>query len=251
MKTNYSLKSKWPIIFIFTFAFLLFFQLGPSRVLAADSNIAAAEKTINVSGDGKVTVAPDLAYLSIGVLTENTSAAQAEKANSVSMNNVIDSIKKLGINADDIKTTNYSINPVYDYDKTTGSSIIKGYTVLHSLTVTIRDISKVGQVIDAAVKSGANVSNDIVFGVSDYEKYYNMALINAVSNAVGKAQATSKYFNIPLTTPVKITENSSGVPTPYPVTMGGKFEASDSSASTSIQVGTYEIKANVSLVYQY
>ncbi len=251
MGTTNFLKQKWSIICTLAFAFLLLFNLGSSKVLAADSSNTATEKTISVTGDGKVTVTPDLAYLSVGVLTEKPTAAAAESANSALMNSVIDSIKMQGIKDEDIKTTNYSVNPDYDYDKTTGASTIKGYTVTHTLTVTVRDISKVGQVIDAAIKSGANISNDITFGVSDYAKYYNIALTNALSNAQSKAQAISNFLSISLSAPVKITENSTGIPYVYPYAMGNKMEAADSSASTSIQVGTYEIKANVSLIYQY
>lgn len=253
MKTNNLLRSKWSVIFVCTFAFVLFFHFGSSKVLAADSNTAApvTSKTLNVSGDGEVTVTPDTAYLSLGVLTEKPSASEAEASNSVSMNNVIAAIKNQGVKVEDIKTSNYSVNPKYDYDKTTGLSVLTGYTVSHTLTVTVRDINKVGQILDMSAKNGANVSNGISFGVSDYEKYYNSALINALTNAQSKAKAISGFLNIPLTMPVKITENSSGVPIVYPYMTDGKSASENLSVSTPIQAGTYKIKASVSLVYEY
>lgn len=251
MKTNYFLRSKWSIVLVFTFAFVLCSSLGSTKVQAADSNIISTkERTINITGEGKVTVTPDLAYISLGVLTEKLTASEAESSNSILINSVIDSIKKQGIKDEDIKTTNYRINPVYDYDKTTGSSLVKGYTVSHTLTIIVRDINIVGQVIDTAVKSGANVSNSINFAVSDYSKYYNMALINALLNAQSKAQVISGFFNTSITNPIKITENSTGIPNDYPVTIANKSEASDANA-TYIQVGTFDVKANVTLVYQY
>lgn len=253
MKTNNLLRLKWSLIFVFAFAFTLSFHFGASKVLAADSSIIAtdAAKTINVTGNGEVTATPDIAYLYLGVVTDKPTSIEAQSANSTAMNNIIAAIKKEGIKDEDIKTTDYSINPKYDYDKNTGASILVGYTVSNTLNVTVKNISKVGQIIDTAVKSGANVSNNISFGVSDYEKYYNMALLKALSNAQSKAQAISGFLGIKLTTPVKITENSSGIPDGYIVPLNAKLVSGDSSASTSIQAGTYKVKADVSLVYQY
>ncbi|MPN47107.1 26 kDa periplasmic immunogenic protein [bioreactor metagenome] len=167
------------------------------------------------------------------------------------MNTIIAAIKKEGIKAEDIKTNDYSINPKYDYDKNTGRSSIVGYTVSNILKVTVKDIMKVGQVIDIAVKNGANTSNSISFGISDYDTYYNKALLKALSNAQGKAQAISSFLAVKLTTPVKIIENSNGIPNDYPISFNGKLESAASSDSTSLQAGVYKVKADVSLVYQY
>lgn len=253
MKTNNLLKSRWSFIFVFAFAIVLSFHFGSSEVFAADSSIATTvtTRTINVTGDGEVTATPDIAYLFLGVVTDKPTTTEAQSANSIAINNVIAAIKKEGIKVEDIKTTNYSINPKYDYDKTTGASTLVGYTVSNTLNVTVKDISKAGQIIDAAVENGANISNGISFGISDYEKYYNMALLDALSNAQGKAKVFSTFLGIKLTTPVNITENSSGTPNNYPFLMNTNLKSADSSASTSIQVGTYKVKATVSLVYEY
>lgn len=253
MKTNNLLRSRWSLIFAFAFAFILSFHIGASKVLAADSSVVTADaaRTINVTVDGEVTATPDIAYLYLGVVTDKPTTIEAQSANSTAINNVIAAIKKEGIKDEDIKTTDYSINPKYDYDKNTGASTLVGYTVSNTLKVTVKDINKVGQIIDTAVESGVNISNSISFGISDYEKYYNMALLNALSNAQSKAQAISGFLGIKLTTPIKVTENSMGIPTDYPIPLNAKLSSGDSSASTSIQAGTYKVKANVSLVYQY
>lgn len=253
MKANGLLKSRWSFIFVLTFAFALCLSVSASKVLAADSNAAAGAlaRTINVTGDGEVTVTPDIAYVYLGVVTDKPTTIEAQTANSTAINNVINAIKMQGIKDEDIKTINYNISPKYDYDKNTGNSSIVGYTVSNTLTVTVKDISKAGQIIDTAVKNGANISNSISFGVSDYAKYYNLALVNALLNAQGKAQAISNFFNIKLGIPSKIIENSSGIPNSYPVPYNDKVAAPESSASTAIQIGTYKVKANLSLVYEY
>lgn len=250
------LKSKFLSIFVFTFAFTLCFSLGAVKALAADSStgISASAKTINVTGNGEVTATPDIAYLSLGVLTEKATITEAQSLNSTAMNNVISAIKNAGIKDEDIKTSDYNISPKYNYDKNSGASTLAGYTVSNTLNVTVKDISKVGKIIDTAVANGANTSNSITFGISDYKKYYNMALQNALSDAQGKAQTISSFLNVKLTTPVTITENSSGVPNNYPIypiELASKMDSVSSSASTTIQAGTYKIKANVSLTYQY
>lgn len=253
MKNNNLLRSKFSFIFALAFAFILAFQFGASKVLAADSSTVSADtaRTINVTGDGEVTATPDIAYLYLGVTVDKSTTIDAQNAASTEMNNVIAAIKKEGIKNEDIKTDDYSIRPKYNYDKNTGASTLAGYTVSNTLKVTVKDISKAGQVIDTAVKNGANISNGISFGVSNYEKYYNTALQNALSNAQNKAQSISSFLGVKLTSPVKITETSSGVPNDYPVPLYDKTSLSNSSASTSINSGTYKIRANVSLVYQY
>ena len=248
MKTSTVLKSKWTFMLVIVAAFLLLFQLVPSKSLAADITTSSTTKSINIIGDGEVNATPDIAYLFLGVTTDKSTTTEALKANSTAMSNIMAAIKKEGLKDEDIKTSNYNLSPKYDYDKATEKSILVGYTVSNTLNVTVKDISKVGQIIDTAVASGANISNGVSFGISDYGKYYNMALVNALSNAQSKAQAIANSLNIKLTTPAKITENSSGVPTNYPVAINAKLESAD---STSIQAGTYKVKANINLVYEY
>lgn len=250
MKTNYLFKSKWSFIFMFALAFVLCLHFESSKAFAANSGAttASAARTINVTGEGEVTAAPDIAYVSLGVITEKSTTTEAQSANSTVMNNVINTIKKAGIKDEDIKTTDYSIYPKYNYDETTKVNTLVGYTVSNTLNITVKDISKVGQIIDAAVGNGVNTCNSISFGVSDYEKYYNMALQNALSNAQSKAKTISNFLNIKLKAPITITENSTEIPRTYPVSLDN---ASKSSDTTSIQAGTYKIQANVSLVYEY
>jgi uncharacterized protein YggE len=248
MKTSTVLKSKWTFMLVIVAAFLLLFQLVPSKSLAADVTASSTTKSINIMGDGEVNATPDIAYLFLGVTTDKSTTTEALKANSTAMSNIMVAIKKEGIKDEDIKTSSYSLSPKYEYDKATEKSILVGYTVSNTLNVTVKDISKVGQIIDTAVASGANISNGVSFGISDYGKYYNMALVNALSNAQGKAQAIANSLNIKLTTPAKITENSSGIPNNYPIATTAKLESAD---STSIQAGTYKVKANINLVYEY
>lgn len=256
MKIRNLLKSKLTLIFIFTvvFTFLVGLSSGTaSKVLAADDKISeSTAKTINVTGTGEVNATPDIAYVSLGVITEKNTVSEAQNENSNAMNKIIDGVKKQGIQSEDIKTTNYSISPKYNYDNKTGNSTFAGYTVLNNLSVTVKDITKVGTIIDSAVANGANNSNGVSFGVTDYEKYYNMALKNAISNAAARAQVIASSIGVTVSTPIKVTEDSSAIPNQYPTYDGAaKNNSMSGQASMSVETGTYKIKASVSLVYQY
>lgn len=221
---------------------------GNMPVLAADNQ--PTKNTINVSGDGTVDAVPDIAYVTLGVITEDKDAKTAQKDNASSMSAVMTQIKAAGIKGEDIKTTNYSINPKYDYNKTTGVSNIIGYSCSNTVQVTVRDISKAGSVIDLGSANGVNITSNISFGLSDPDKYYNEALKKAVGSAKSKAETMAGIYGIALKTPVTITENSSNN-TVYPMYSMKADAAGMSAPSTPVEAGTMEIKANVSLVYEY
>ncbi len=256
MKTRNLLKSKLSFIFVFTIAFTFSIGLSSStssKVLAAEDKISeSTAKTINVTGNGEINITPDIAYVSLGVITEKNTVSEAQNENTNTMNKIIDGVKKLGVQGEDIKTVNYSISPKYNYDNKTGNNTLVGYTVLNTLSVTVKDITKVGTIIDSAVANGANNSNGVSFGVNDYQKYYNMALKNAISNAASTAQVIASSIGVTISTPVKINEDSSSIPNQYPVYFNGAAkDLSEKSSSMSIETGTYKVKAVVSLVYQY
>ena len=216
---------------------------------AAAAEEAAEKKTINVSGQSKVTASPDFATISLGVLTEDKDAKVAQRANAESMDKVIKAIKALGIAEADIQTTNYSIYPVYNYKQETGESVITGYRVTNTVNVTVRDLSKTGSVIDAAADSGVNTSSSISFGISDYEEYYNEALKNAVLAADKKANTIAGALGVKLKGAVTVNEGGGYSPLSNYAVYSVRDEAYG--AQTPIQAGTLEISAYVNIVYEY
>lgn len=252
MTQTFSVKNKLMIaVLILTAAALLtavfgIFANAPAQAAAEE---AVPQKTINVSGQSKVSASPDFATITLGVVTEDKDAKAAQKVNAASMDKVIASIKALGISNDDIKTVNYSINPKYDYNQQTGTSSIIGYTVSNNVNVTVRDISKTGSVIDAAADSGVNTSSSISFGISNYEDYYNEALKNAVLAAKKKAGTIADALGVKLKDPVTVNEGGGY----YPITNYAVYDMKDEGmgAATPIQAGSIEITAYVSIVYEY
>lgn len=222
--------------------------------LFANAPAQAAEepeqkKTLSVSGQSKVSASPDMATISLGVVTEGKDAKETQKTNAASMDKVITAIKAAGIKADDIRTVNYSMYPKYDYNKETGASKIIGYTVSNSVNVTVRDLEKAGSIIDAAADSGVNTSSNISFSLSNYEDFYNEALKKAALAAKKKADSISGALGITLKAPISINEGGGYSPlSNYAVY---DMKEMNAGAATPIQAGSIEITANVSIVYEY
>ncbi len=230
---------------------VLFNITGSSNSTFASEDTQEAKRTLNVNGQGTINAAPDIAYINMGVLTEAKTAKQAQQQNAASMADIIALIKAAGVKNDDIKTVNYSIYPKYDYNKDTGESKIVGYTVNNSVMVTVRDIDKTGQLIDIASNSGMNVTGNISFGLSDPDKYYNQALKAAVESARGKAEIMASTLGITLKLPLSINESGSYNP---PVIYGAgayDMKLAAEEARTPIQGGSLEVRAQVTISYEY
>ena len=228
-------------------AVMAFGLYGNAPAKAAENQ--SDKKTISVSGQARVTATPDIAYITLGVISEDKDAKAAQKANAAAMDKVIAAIKASGVKNDDIKTVNYTIYPKYDYNQTTGVSSIVGYSVNNSVRVTVRDMTTTGNIIDAAADSGVNVSSSINFDLSNYEKYYNDALKNAVLAAKKKADTVASALGVSIKGAVSVNEGGGYSPLSNYATYDMKAE--NEGISTPIQAGSVEIAANVSIVYEY
>lgn len=203
--------------------------------------------TVTVNGVGSVTIKPDIAYVSVGVETSNVDANKAQAENAEAMNQVMDALKDSGIEADDIKTTQYSVYDRYDYID--GKQSNKTYQVTNMVQVTVKDIDQVGQVIDAASNAGANSVSNIQFGIADESEAYQEALKLAMTSAEGKAEAILSTFGEVVTAPSKVTETSyfSGVVrSDYSY---GKAEMAV--MDTPVSSGELTVTANVTVEYTY
>jgi uncharacterized protein len=199
---------------------------------------------VSVEGQGEVKVAPDIAILSIGVLTEAKSAKTAQKENAEISNDVIASLKAIGINESDIETSSYTINRAMDYSE--GKAVLRGYTVQHQFEVTIRDIEQIGMVYDSAVAAGANVAHSLRFKISNEQKYYLVALEKAIKNAQKKVLTIAKsasFYVYP--TPYRIIEENS-----KPIRPLQTFKAEEMALpNTMIMQRQVIIKANLTVLY--
>ena len=213
---------------------------------------AAPEKSpniISVSGEGRVKVKPDLAYINLGVQTQNQNAKTAQAENAEKMKKVMDSLKKQGIKEEDIKTTQYSIYPNHYYNPSTGKSSINGYTVHNMVQVIVRDIEMTGTIVDMVTQNDSNMINGIELGIGDTNKYYLEALKKATEDAKNKADAIASAVNVKVTKPSKIIETGNSNPIYYTNAKFTSTEAMD--RGTPISAGMLEVSAFITAEFEY
>jgi len=159
-------------------------------LLSACGPVASAQSTarlLTVSGAGKVSLKPDIAYVYVGVHTEMPSAAEAVAENNAKTQKLIEALKEAGVEANDIQTTNFSIwqNTQYGPDgKPSGTN----YAVDNTVYLTVRNLAQLGDLLDAAVKAGANNINSIQFDLADKTQALSQARAEAVKTAKTQAE---------------------------------------------------------------
>ncbi|MDF2523794.1 MAG: hypothetical protein K0R31_1435 [Clostridiales bacterium] len=199
---------------------------------------------LKLEGRGSIQAEPDIATVVLGVTSENMQLKAAQEENARKVTNVLNTLKALGIANSDIQTRTYQAEPIYDYIE--GKQVFRGYRVLHSLEITIKDIERTGEVIDRAVESGANIINSISFTISDTTSMYQQALNAAIDDAKAKAISVARKLNIAISqVPVQIIEQSLPPEGPIPYTVQAV------QAQTPIQPGQIEITAQVEVIYYY
>ena len=230
------------VFFLLLFSFTKLFGPIPFSV---NSVTTTKFTTFDVTGEGKVTVKPDVASVTVGIqATGSTVKTVQEQINSV-INKVSDAVKKLGVDAKDIQTTNYSINPTYDYSG--GNQKITGYSASTNLLIKVKQIDKINQVIDAATQNGANQVSGISFDVLDKTKIENEARAKAVVEAKEKAQNAAKIAGFKLGKIINYSENMDG----YPVPMMRSLDAKGGTeAPTQVETGSKNISITVTLSYE-
>jgi uncharacterized protein YggE len=208
-------------------------------------NLCTVQKrTMRVNGSGTVKAEPEIATINLGVVTENMSLEAAQRENALKTTAVIDSLTNMNIARKDISTASFDIQPQYDYIE--GKQEFRGYRVTHILSVTVRELSKIGSIIDSATASGANRVDSVSFSVENPTEYYNRALSLAVRSASEKAKELSYDFGVQLDPiPVKVREQSS-------VTLPEEPQAMKLMASpTPILPGQIEITARIEVVFEF
>lgn len=241
---------KHPLVIIFAIFVLLFLysKFGPSLPFSVSSQ-QKGEPFI-VSGTGKATAIPDIAKVSAGVEENGNSLGQVQKAVDTKSKSLTDSLKKLGIDEKDIKTTSYYVYPTYDYS--VAPERITGYRVAVNYEITVRNIDKVNDVIAAATASGANLVSGVSFDLSDALKKtkLNEARAQAVNVAKDKAEGLAKAAGISLGKIINIAENQNSAdirPLALPVSGGG---VTKEQTTPNVQPGTSELSVSVSLSYE-
>lgn len=211
------------------------------------------EATVIVSGEGEASVAPDMAVLTMAVVREAKTAAEALSANAEAMTAVMNELKSAGIAEKDIQTTDFGVNPLYRQDPPNSNGgyeapEIAGYQVTNRLTVRVRNLAELGSVIDRSVKLGANEGGNIVLTNDDPVATVAEARKKAVDDAVAKARALTEAAGVRLGRVVEINENFAR-PMPQPIYRAAAMAKEMSDASTPIASGENSYTVTVNITY--
>jgi uncharacterized protein len=205
------------------------------------------EHTISVAGSGKVTVVPDLATVSLGVVIERPTAKAARADAADAMTKVVAAIRKLGIAERDIASANVSLGAVYDYPSNQAQRI-RGYQLTNTITVTVRDLAKLSDVLDDGVTAGATSVNGISFDVADRAAAEATAREGAVKDAKAKADTLAKGLGVSIVGIASISEQVS-TPIWYDRMNAAGAAAPDASAETPVLPGTTDVTITVQVTF--
>lgn len=216
-------------------------------------SIAAAQEQrptprIMVTGQGEAAIAPDMAIVTLAVMREAETARQALDENNDAMGKVIAAMKEHGIEPRDLQTAGLQINPRYVYPKDndgTQQPRIVAYQVSNTLTIRVRDIARVGEIIDQSVTLGVNQGGNISFVNDDPSAAMTQARIRAVEDAVSRATTLAEAAGVSLGTVLEMSEQSYAPP---PMPMGAKamrMEAASDAVPVEAGENTYRVQVNV------
>ncbi|MBA3073505.1 MAG: DUF541 domain-containing protein [Anaerolineae bacterium] len=203
-------------------------------------------RTLSSSGTGEVYLVPDVAYIYVGVRADADDVSTALDNNNAQANAVAQALKDLDVEAKDIQTTSFNVYPMQDYGMD-GTISRNYYVVENTVYITVRDLSKLGTLLDAVVKSGANTINSISFDVQDKTEAMVQARDMAIANAIAEAESIAKASGVKLGNLQYVSAYTNNVPMPMYDGKGGSMSAA---VNVPISAGQLVISASASMTYE-
>ncbi|MDO8552886.1 MAG: SIMPL domain-containing protein [bacterium] len=241
--------------------FLLVSTITELKGLRYIGSGVSASNTISVSGEGEVFAVPDTATFSVTVLEKAKEVKDAQDAATKKVNDIIAYLKQGGIEEKDIKTTDYNINPDYEWKQSAcpqgvfcppGNQVLVGFQVSQTLSVKVRDTKKAGDLLSGVGSRGATQVSGLSFTIDDEDALKAQARDKAIAEAKEKAKALAKSLGVSLVRVVGFSESGAGGPIYYAkAAMSlGRGGAEDASVAPEIPVGENKIVSNVNIVYE-
>jgi uncharacterized protein YggE len=224
-------------------AFLLLSVTAASAQTPEAGQKATETPVIVTNGEGVVKRAPDRVWVAIAAESRAKSPREAQRANADAMKAVLDKLKTLGLSGDAVRTSGYDLQPEYDYAN--GRQTLRNYIARNMIEVRIDDVARAGDVLDAAVGSGATSVSGIRFDLKDRDAAEREALRLAVEDARARANAAASGAGVRIERVIRIEEQRV-VPEPRPMAMT-RTMAIQGDAAPPIAPGELEIRANVTL----
>ena len=202
---------------------------------------------LSVSSRAEARKAPDIATFSAGVVTQAADGNAALRQNAEQMNRVLAAIKAAGVADKDVQTSGISLNPQYRYEENQPPRIT-GYQASNTVNVKLREVAKMGKVLDALVASGANQVNGPSFGIDDPEPLYDRARLDALKAARARAETYAGALGVRVRRIVSISEGGASLPRPMPMM---RAMAMDSMAKeTSVSPGEASLSVSIDVVFE-
>lgn len=248
-------KRRWGtiavLVAILTIGSWLLMSLQQNDPVLASEDVE--KKTISVSGTGEVTVEPDVAYVTLGVISQAETAEKAQEQNAVIMDQLYQVLKEdYKLEDSDIKTTSFYVNPQYVYEEGKEPTI-QSYQATHNVQVTYRELDRIGELLDAASKAGINQINQVQFASEHAKEYELEAMKQAMANAREKAEVLAAAEGQTIKSVIQINQNSYVGNAAYSNRVGYAMDTASeySRVSTSISAGEVVISAQVQVVYEF
>lgn len=236
------MKRSFVVVLVVALSALVLSACAPQVV-----NPNAPIPMVNASGHGQVYLTPDVAYINIGVRSQAEKVADALKQNNSQATGVSSSLKELGVEDKDIQTSAFNVYPQQEYGPQ-GEVTRTVYVVENTVYVTVRDLSKLGQMLDAVVQNGANTINGISFDVLDKAKAEDEARRMAVEDARKQAQSMADAAGITLGKLISLNVYA-GSTVPVYGGKGGAMKA-DAAAAVPVAAGQLVITMEANLSYE-
>jgi hypothetical protein len=224
------------------FTFLLASLLLAAQTPGATS--ASNEPVVVTTGEGVVKTAPDRVWVTIAAESRAKSPREAQRANVDAMKAVFDKLKAMGLPADAIRTSGYDLQPQFDY--VNGRQSLREYLARNSIEVRVDDVTRAGEVLDAAVGSGATSVSGVRFDLKDRSAAEREALKKAVADARGRADAAAAGAGMRVDRIVRIEEQRMMIPEPRPMMMARQSMVADA-AGPPMSPGELEIRVTVTM----
>lgn len=213
--------------------------------------------TITVFATGEVYTKPDLVITTFSAITEAKTVAEALSENAEKMNAVISFVKAQGVEDKDLKTTSFNISPRYEWYENeecfppcpSGKRVLVGYEIRQSLQVKIRDMEKIGKIIEGATDAGANEVSDLQFTVDKEEEFEKQARKEAIEKAKAKAEELASQLGVNLVKIINFSE-SNVVPYFYGLEKAAAPSGLGGSETPQIETGENKIEVTVTITYE-
>ncbi|MEM6652994.1 MAG: SIMPL domain-containing protein [Pseudomonadota bacterium] len=211
-------------------------------------NSIQPETTLTLSAEGAVKRAPDIAFMNAGVETQGETAQAAMQANAEAMNGVFEALAAANIDRSDMQTSNFSVQPQYDYsNRSSGQGPrLTGYRASNQVTVKVRDLDSLGETMDALVGAGGNTFSGLTFALEDDRAAMDAARELAMKSAIARAELYAAASGYELARVVTLSEAGGLQPGPQPMMM----EARSAAASTPIATGEVNYSVTVNVTFE-